>query len=138
MTFDSFRVTSIDYDQDGNICQLTIINTKSKKTVFEFGPSAARTQPEKKKAANPAPEPESASEGAQAQPEEPIMIGEVHWIALKASCKDAGMDPKELLERYQVAKPSEISMSIFKDMMNFLGDMKKDFEQTGLPFQTPA
>lgn len=136
-TYDKFRVTSIGYDEDGNINQLTVINTKTKKKAFEFGTSAARREPETKKATNPAPEHESAAGGAQAQPEQ-VMIGEVHWIGLKASCRDAGMDPKELMERYQVSKPSEISMSMYKDMMNFLEDMKKDFEQTGLPFQTPA
>lgn len=136
-TYDKFTVTSIGYDEDGNINQLTIINAKTKKTVFEYGRSEARRQPETKKATNHAPEPEKPASGAQAA-DWKEMIGEAHWNALKAACKDAGMDPTELLERYQVGKPSEISLKMFKDMMDYLGAAKKDFEQTGLPFRTPA
>ncbi len=144
-TSDRFRVTAIGYDDDGNINQLTVINTKTKKVVFEMSPSAPRKRPEAKKADNPAPKAEKPASGAQAKPqgtsgkpEQNVMIGEAHWFALKAACKDVAMDPKELLERYQVAKPSEISITIFKDMMDWLESLKKDYDQTGLPFQTPA
>lgn len=143
-TYDRFRVDSIGYDEDGNINALTISNTKTRKKVYEFGAPAAHREPETQKANNSAPKAEKPRETAQAQPqaafeEDPdkVMIGEVHWISLKAACRDAGMDPTELLERYQVEKPSQVSLRMFKDMMNFLDTKKKDFEQTGLPFETP-
>lgn len=38
-TYDSFGVKSIDYDDDGNISKLEIINKKSHKVVFRYGSS---------------------------------------------------------------------------------------------------
>lgn len=38
-TYDTFTVKSIDYDQDGNINKLEIVNNKTKKVVFSLGKS---------------------------------------------------------------------------------------------------
>jgi len=66
-----------------------------------------RKQPEKKKAAaNPMTYQDH--------------ITEKDWNVLKAACESVNMDPKELLERYQFKKPSEITYSMYYDMFEYL------------------
>lgn len=47
-------------------------------------------------------------------------INDIHWTGLRTACKAAGITDRELLERYQVEKPSDITMKMFRDMMDFL------------------
>lgn len=77
-----------------------------------------RKQPEKKKANNSAPKVEKAvSEPSTGYQDH---ITEKDWNVLKAACKSADMSTEELLERYQIAKPSDITYATFYDMLDFL------------------
>lgn len=104
-TYDRFEVSSIGYEGD-SISQLTIIHQKTRKAVFSMG--THNSTPEAVKS----PETENTtSEGH---------INDVHWQGLKVACKAAGISPEELLVKYQVAKPSDITMGLFRDMMDYL------------------
>lgn len=71
----------------------------------------AQKRAKSQKADNSTPEAENGSEGH---------INDVHWQGLKVACKAAGISPEELLVKYQVAKPSDITMGLFRDMMDYL------------------
>ena len=78
----------------------------------------AEKLPEKKKANNSAPKVEKAvSEPSKGYTDH---ITEKDWNVLKAACKSADMSTEELLERYQVGKPSDITYTTFYDMLDFL------------------
>lgn len=78
----------------------------------------AEKRPERKKANNSAPKVEKAvSEPSGGYTEH---ITEKDWNVLKAACKSADMSTEELLERYQIAKPSDITYATFYDMLDFL------------------
>ena len=78
----------------------------------------AEKRPEKKKAHNSAPKVEKAVSEASTGYQDHIT--EKDWNVLKAACKSADMSTEELLERYQVAKPSDITYATFYDMLDFL------------------
>lgn len=71
----------------------------------------AQKRAKAQKADNSTPEAENGSEGR---------ITDIHWQGLKVACKAAGISPEELLVKYQVAKPSDITMGLFRDMMDYL------------------
>lgn len=71
----------------------------------------AQKRTKAQKADNSTPEAENGSEGR---------ITDIHWQGLKVACKAAGISPEELLVKYQVAKPSDITMGLFRDMMDYL------------------
>ena len=75
-------------------------------------------RPEKKKANNSAPKVEKAVSEPSASYQDHIT--EKDWNVLKAACKSADMGTEELLERYQIAKPSDITYATFYDMLDFL------------------
>ena len=78
----------------------------------------AEKRPERKKANNSAPKVEKAvSEPSTGYQDH---ITEKDWNVLKAACKSADMSTEELLERYQIAKPSDITYATFYDMLDFL------------------
>ena len=71
----------------------------------------AQKRTKAQKADNSTPETENGLEGH---------INDIHWQGLKVACKAAGISPEELLVKYQVAKPSDITMGLFRDMMDYL------------------
>ena len=75
-------------------------------------------RPEKKKANNSAPKVEKAVSEPSASYQDHIT--EKDWNVLKAACKSAEMSTEELLERYQIGKPSDITYATFYDMLDFL------------------
>ena len=117
-TFDRFRVDTIEYDADGKITAFAIVNAKTKKKIFEYGRSVARSATETENTHNYALEPVEARDEAHTQPEG--AIGDVHWAALQKACADAGISGAELWSRYQITSKSQVTMGIFKDMMNYL------------------
>ena len=78
----------------------------------------AEKRPEKKKANNSAPKVEKAVSEPSASYQDHIT--EKDWNVLKAACKSADMGTEELLERYQIGKPSDITYATFYDMLDFL------------------
>ena len=74
--------------------------------------------PKKAKPNNSTPKVEKAVSEPSASYQDHIT--EKDWNVLKAACKSADMGTEELLERYQVAKPSDISYATFYDMLDFL------------------
>lgn len=101
-TFDRFEVTSIGYDDTGSITQLSIINTKTKKSVFEYG------------------------EKAEELPDWNKKIDQHTWDVLKDICKKANVDVEDLLNRYgySIEKPSEISVRDYYDMIKRIEEGK--------------
>ena len=65
------------------------------------------------KADNYAPEAENAP------------VGEAHYAALRCACEEAGMKLGELWERYQVTKKEQVTLGLFKDMMEYLEGLNK-------------
>ena len=104
-TYDRFEVTDIGYDESG-ICRLKIVNQKGRKAVFELGSHNSAPGPEK-----PVSEPSISSLDH---------ITAKDWNVLKGACKAKDMSENELLERYQIAKPSDITYATFYDMLDFL------------------
>lgn len=136
--YDKFRVTLIEYDDARRISGLEIVNDSRKgMVVFSYGtarktarkaedvkiptqadkPSANAVQRAKKgtPAAGPAPDlPPSITDP----------INEAQWNELKAACKAVGISDAELLARYQLSKPSEITLGTRDDMLAFLAGYK--------------
>jgi len=123
-TYDRFRVTSIGYDDQGNICQLTIQNVKTKKSVYEFGAQKAAAGALPEKADNSTPEPENAAEGGQALPEWAVKIEGKDWTVLKEICKKANVDVMDLLNRFGYEKPSEVSVRDYYEMIKRIEEGK--------------
>lgn len=88
-TYDRFQVTSIGYDADGNISQLTVINVKTRRTVFEFGTSRKNDKP---------------------------CINKAAWGDLQKWCKEASIDPMALIGSYGYERASEITEADFEKM----------------------
>lgn len=86
-TYDRFTVTAIGYDEAGNINQLTVVNQKVRKTVFEL----------------------------KCHNEEHISAKE--WNVLKGLCADHGIKPEDILEKRGCSKPSEITQTMYLDMI---------------------
>ena len=123
-TFDRFRVTSIGYDDAGNICQLTIQNAKTKKNAFEFGAQKARAAALPEKAGNSTPEAENSAEGGQTLPDWAVKIEAKDWTILKEVCKKAGVDVMDLLNRFGYEKASEVSVRDFYEMIKRIEEGK--------------
>lgn len=102
-TYDRFEVTSIGYDGE-NITQLTIINQKTRRTVFEM------------KGHSYAPAPEKPRETASGR------ITEKEWKNLQAVCKEKGKDPRELLRLYGYMVPSEVTGEDYTKMLKEVCD----------------
>lgn len=78
----------------------------------------AEKRPERKKANNSSPKAEKAvSEPSKSYQDH---IEKHDWDVLQAACKSKGMSDSELLERYQLSKPSDITYATFYDMLDFL------------------
>lgn len=101
-TYDRFKVISIGYDDAGNITQLSIMNTKTKKSVFEYGAKAEEL------------------------PDWAEKIKDKEWTKLKMICSDAKVDVEDLLNRYgySIEKPSEISVRDYYDMIKRIEEGK--------------
>ncbi|MBR3238561.1 MAG: hypothetical protein IKF99_09005 [Oscillospiraceae bacterium] len=73
----------------------------------------AQKRTKSEKADNSTPEAENAP------------VGEVHYAALRVACEEAGMKLGELWERYQVTKKEQVTLGLFKDMMEYLEGLNK-------------
>lgn len=104
-TYDRFEVTSIGYDGDA-INALTIINQKTRKTVFEL------------KGHNSTPEPIEARETENTAPEGTITAKD--WKVLQAICKETDKDPTEVMLRYGYSRPSELPFEVYTDIIRAL------------------
>lgn len=134
--YDNFRVTRIEYDDARRISGLEIVNDSRKGAiVYSYGNArkAARKTEDAKVPAQADKTPASAAERAKtgtsaAGPDLPPSItdpiNEAQWNELKAACKAVGISDAELLARYQLSKPSEITLGTRDDMLAFLAAYK--------------
>ena len=139
--YDNFRVTRIEYDDARRISGLEIVNDSRKgAVVYSYGNvrKAARKTEDAKAPAQAEKTPANAAERAKTGiPDEVVnnfsqimppsvddKIGAAEWNELKSACKAVGMNDAELLERYQVSKPSEITFGVRDDMIAFLASYR--------------
>ena len=120
-TFDKFKVTSIGYEGE-SISQLTIINQKTGRKVFEFGARVARGGTLDPDAQNPTPEPVKPRETAPAS--SGSYITEHDWNVLKQVCTEKGISPEEVLHRYgfDPKKPSTVTVGAYGDMIKAIAE----------------
>lgn len=104
-TFDRFEVSSIGYEGE-SINQLTIINQKTHRTVFEMKGHSYAPAPEKPR--------ETASTSSEGH------IKPKDWKVLQGVCKAAGEDPMEYIARYGYKAASEITVEDYTDMLEDL------------------
>lgn len=140
--YDTFRVTRIEYDEARRICALEIVND-SRRGEIVFARNTARkadktAEPVKvparadkvparaaqaPKTGTPAAEPAAPAPAPDLPPSVTDNIGPDEWAEIKSACRAVGMSADELLARYQVQRPSEITLGLRDDMIAFLATL---------------
>ena len=102
--YDRFRVTSM-HVESGRITQLTIINEKTKQTVFDWGTAPDQSGMPKN----------YTKEG---------FIDVAKWNTLTAMAEKKGVDYRTILSKYGVASGNEMRISEWMEVMRNLSKMK--------------
>lgn len=145
--YDNFRVTRIEYNDARRISALEIVNDSRKGAlVFSYGagrkgarkaadvkepaeaiktPARAAERAKTGTASEAAPIPSPAYDFTQIMP--PSVndkITEEDWAEIQEACAKVGVKQRELLNRYQLSSPIEITYGLRDDMIAFLSTYK--------------